>query len=141
MEKQKLVEYRIKAVELVDLSLTAPATALPEKEKVQFDINIQHQIDNANSCVLVFCAVAIKNNSRELTLGNIRSCCVFEILNMSSFFNDDNEAYDFPDVLVTVMNSITISTTRGMMASQFRGTFLSKAVLPIIDPNALTLEK
>jgi uncharacterized protein YbbC (DUF1343 family) len=33
-----------------------------------------------------------------------------------------------------MLNSISLSTTRGAMFSTFKGTFLHGAVLPIIDP-------
>ena len=38
------------------------------------------------------------------------------------------------DIFISTLNSISISTTRGMMFSAFRGTFLHNAILPLIDP-------
>ncbi len=42
-----------------------------------------------------------------------------------------------PDSLSEILNSVSISTTRGVMHSTLKGTFLNNAILPIIDTKAL----
>lgn len=42
----------------------------------------------------------------------------------------------FPDNILVTFNSISISTMRGLMFAQFKGTFLHNAILPIIDPGS-----
>ena len=43
------------------------------------------------------------------------------------------------DIIVTI-NSISISTIRGIMFSTFKGTYLHNAFLPIIDPKSFNSE-
>ena len=45
-----------------------------------------------------------------------------------------------PGALAEILNSISISTTRGVMYAAFRGTFLQHAILPIVDPRQLVQE-
>ena len=53
---------------------------------------------------------------------------------MNDFFNKQHTLVDLPQEFITLLNSIALSTTRGVMFSQFRGTVLHNAILPIIAP-------
>jgi hypothetical protein len=61
--------------------------------------------------------------------------CIFEIANFEDVIKLEADGkVNIPQSLIETFNIISISTTRGVMFSTFKGTFLHGAVLPIIDP-------
>jgi hypothetical protein len=46
-----------------------------------------------------------------------------------------------PSDIIIAMNSISISTIRGIMFSTFKGTYLHNAFLPVIDPKSFNVDK
>jgi len=48
---------------------------------------------------------------------------------------------ELPEPLATTLNSVSISTTRGLMFAIFRGSFLRKAVLPVVDPTLFAIQR
>lgn len=73
-----------------------------------------------------------------MTLGSIKVGVIFEIANFDDYIDEMNKKLTLPDVIFLTFNSIGISTTRGVMFSQFKGTFLHNAFLPVIDPKQLS---
>lgn len=56
-------------------------------------------------------------------------------MNFNEVIHADAEGIvTLPQDLADILNSISISTTRGLMFSAFKETFLHNAFLPIIDP-------
>ncbi|MCF8302484.1 MAG: hypothetical protein K9I94_04340 [Bacteroidales bacterium] len=133
MENEKN-EFEIKAIELLDTSLSAPDKPLANNTIFQFDIKLEHRIGFEKNLLVVICTITVLDDSKNKTFGKVRTSCVYEILDLSKFFNDDEKQFDMPENLITKLNSISIATTRGIMFSCFKGTFLHKAILPIVDP-------
>ncbi|MBL0073688.1 MAG: hypothetical protein IPP34_18540 [Bacteroidetes bacterium] len=66
--------------------------------------------------------------------GALSVSCIFEILNFEDVIKVEADGkVNIPPRLIETLNIISISTTRGVMFSTFKGT-LHGAVLPIIDP-------
>jgi hypothetical protein len=74
-------------------------------------------------------------------LGSFGAACSFEIENFEEIFIKTSvNAYNIPnDVMVTLI-SLSISTLRGIMFDQLRGTYLHNAFLPILDPKEFKLQ-
>jgi hypothetical protein len=62
--------------------------------------------------------------------------CTFSIPNLDQYKNSDGKLI-IPNDFILLLNTVTIGTARGMMFSEFRGTFLHDAILPVIDPSQL----
>ena len=140
MEKLAQIGMQFKSIELLDTVLKAPQKALPKNLVFQYDISLQHQLRREENLLIVICNINIKAESIKDQLGSIRASCIFNINNLSDFYNETDKQYDLPDQLVITANSITISTMRGLMFACFRGTFLHGTVLPLIDPKAIKAE-
>ena len=74
------------------------------------------------------------HKNKKTELGSIKVSCVYYIDNLTEFKSTDNKQFDFPNDFISTVNSISISTARGIMFSQLKGTFLHNAILPILDP-------
>jgi len=129
------VEMQIRAIELLNGSLQLPSAPNTAITTFNFNISIESKADAPNRLVFVIVHVEIKNDDLSLILGALSVSCIFEIVNFDEVIKiEENGKLDIPQHLIETLNKIAVSTTRGVMFSTFKGTFLHGAVLPIIDP-------
>jgi hypothetical protein len=89
----------------------------------------------------VVATVEILHEDKATLLASLKASCIYEIANFNDFLTKGTNQVTFPESVVVTFNSITISTVRGLMFSQFKGTHLHTAILPIIDPTAFVKNK
>lgn len=134
----QLAELQIKGIEIINTSIKAPSNLNVPIAEFNFNINIESKVDASNKLVFVIVHIEIKNDDQSLVLGAFSASCIFEIANFEDVIIVKGDGhFDIPQVLIQTLNSISLSTTRGVMFSTFKGTFLHNAVLPIIDPKQL----
>ena len=141
-EKQlKDIQLQLKAIELLDFSINYPPKDKREGKKFNFNINLEHKINKERKLVFVITSIDIIHEDNETNLGSIKASCNFEIPNLDDFIESDQpNKINLPSETIDALNSISLSTIRGIMFSQFKGTFLHNAVLPIIDPKVFKPE-
>lgn len=129
------VEMQIRAIELLNGSLNLPANPNTPATNFNFNISIENRADANNKLVFVIVHVEIKNDDHSVVLGALSVSCIFEILNFEDVIKVEADGkVNIPQHLIETLNTISISTTRGVMFSTFKGTFLHGAILPIIAP-------
>lgn len=131
------VKFLIKGIELLDSNIIYPKAPLEENVVFKFNINVEIKITNEQGLIMAIVSVEILDNKAMDKYGFVRVNCVFGIDNFASFLNTETKQVDLPKGFITTINSISLSTTRGIMYDQFRGTFLTGAILPILDPTIL----
>lgn len=134
MNRTEQIEFQIKAIELLDSSISAPDKPFSGNRLFQFDISVEHRISLEKRLIKVICSVTVHDESKETRFGNIRTSCTYEIQDLPKYYNKKEKRFDLPEQIITSLNTISISTTRGVMFSFFSGTFLHNAVLPVINP-------
>ena len=134
------MNFQLKAIELLDSTLNHPGYILPKLTTFHFDLNIEHKIDIDKKVIFVINEIQIFNEKRDFKLGSVKVSCIFSIDNLGNFVDSKLSTINLPEQFTTVLNSLTISTTRGIMFSQFKGTFLQHAYLPVIDPKSFVTQ-
>ena len=87
--------------------------------------------------MFVIVSVEIRSEDQNHILGSLAVSCIYSIVNFDEVIKIEADGkLDIPQPLVEILNSISISTTRGVMFSAFKGTFLHNAFLPIVDPRS-----
>ena len=141
MEEQKNITFRLKNIELSQTSLSVVTESITNDTIFKFNINIEHLV-NLNENVIAIKPIVeifIEENNNKTILGGLSASLVFEFENLPSFVID-NEV-KLPTDIIIAINSISISTIRGIMFSTFKGTYLHNAFLPIIDPKSFNINK
>ena len=137
IEEQALalpMKWQIKGVELVSLSLVAAQTTQPI-QVFSFNIGVEFRAAPAEKLVFVIVPVKIYNNDAPtIEVGTITVSCIYLIENFEEFVNIDGGIVRLPKNYYETLISVSVSTTRGVMASSFKGTILNGATLPIVDP-------
>ncbi len=136
-EKEIPVKYRLKAIEVLEVKLECPLIPNPKNITYGFTINVEQKVDVKKKCVIVFIEilVAVEVVEKEsMQVGSVKLSYIYEVDNLESFINTKTGLVKFPDEFNTTLNDISISTSRGVLFSLFKGTFLHNAILPLVNP-------
>lgn len=127
------ISFKIDAIELLDYSLSGKDKEIPSEAVFNFDINIEHRFDIQNNRIIAISNFKIFIEGTEGDVGRASISCIFNILEMSKYI--DGNDITIPSEFITTINSLSLSTSRGILFMLFRGTFLHSAILPIINPS------
>lgn len=141
MKEENNISFRLKNMELLQSNLSAVNVSISSETLFKFNINIEHLINlNKNTIAIKpIVEIFIEEHNNKTILGGLSASLVFEFENLPSFVKD-NEV-KLPTEIINAINSISISTVRGIMFSTFKGTYLHNAFLPIIDPKLFNENK
>ena len=131
------INYRLKTIELIEEKLGCLSKTDIEITRYHYRVNVSHKVKLDKKVIIVLVEVFINTNIEDTIFGYIKVACIFEVDNLNSFINPNTQDVKLPSIFESNINSISISTVRGIMFSQFKGTNLHKAILPIIPPSTL----
>ena len=130
--------FQLRAIELHEMVINKPAAGTTPPGNFNFDIHVEANVDRAQKVVINSVQIKIKGDTYEGILGSIICACIFSVGNFEEVVTMKTETEaEINDAFAEAINSISISTTRGIMFSELKGTFLHFAFLPIIDIKAM----
>lgn len=138
MEKNN-ISFKIDTIELLDYSLSGKDKDIPVEAVFNFDINIEHRFDIQNNRIIAITNFRILIEGIEDAVGSASISCIYNILEMNKYI--EGKDIKLPDEFITTINSLSLSTSRGILFTLFRGTFLHSAILPIINPSDFKKEE
>lgn len=135
--KEFTVDLTLKSIELLKGSINLPTVPDVSLNNFNFNINLETKADATNKFLFVIVSVEIRSEDQNHILGSLAVSCIYNVVNFDEVVKlGADSKLNIPQPLVEILNSISISTTRGVMFSTFKGTFLHNAFLPIIDPRS-----
>jgi len=135
--KDFTVDLQLKSIELLKGSISLPSVPEVSLNNFNFNISLESKADATNKILFVIVSVEIRSEDQNHVLGSLAVSCIYSIVNFDEVVKIEADGkLDIPQPLVEILNSISISTTRGVMFSTFKGTFLHNACLPIVDPRS-----
>lgn len=134
--KDALIQFR--TIELLSSSISTPLIANNANKAFTFDITTEIKLNEESKLIIVVIGIKISNEAKDILFGTLTTSNIFYIENYEEVIsrNEANEPV-IPNTLINSLNSISLSTTRGVMWSTFKGTMLHNAVLPILDPKLI----
>jgi hypothetical protein len=139
--EQVNINFQIKGIELLEINLNNPQIPLNVERTYNFSINIEQRINKEEKLVIVITAIDLIHEQDKQCHATIKTSCVFLVENILDFDSSGSQQIDLPEHFIITLNSISLSTTRGIMFSQFKGTFMHNVFLPIVNPSTLILTK
>lgn len=130
----KEISFQLKGIEIIDLGINRPESLLPKETQYDMDVNIQHQIIGDEKTIIVTPTVTVSTGKKKISCASIKVSFFYIVANLEEFKKKDSDELELPDSFITALNSISLSTTRGIMFANFKGTFLHNAILPIVNP-------
>jgi len=138
MKKQKEIKSKnvffIKSIEILSFSINSKEKPLPEQLTFKFNVRLEFKTNDDLNYLYLITHIDIENVDLSIMVGQLSVSCIFQIENISKKIKiKDNHSIDIPTELLEELIEVSVSTTRGVMFSTFKGTFLHNAVLPIMD--------
>jgi hypothetical protein len=114
-------------------------TKITENDVFNFDIKAQSNADLTKRLVVMYVAVSVKRLNNPDTLARMLVGFGFLVENIQEAFDKtDDGKYTIPVDFENILKMISISTMRGIMFSEFRGTHLHNAILPVTTIDSFT---
>ena len=102
---------------------------------MQFQILPSSFIDRKNNAIGIDTAVEIYiDQEKQKKVCNLISRIIYEVINFSDFINPQDNSIQIPDNFMHTLLSISLSTTRGILASKTEGTLLRDVFIPVLNP-------
>jgi hypothetical protein len=139
-QEQQAVSYKLSAVELLNMEMKHPQQDNVDLSSFHFDLKLQHRVNTEKQLVFVITTITVMNQDKSVQMATMQTSCIFEVQNIQQLVDSENNV-KFPNTFLDEINSIAISTTRGIMYAEFKGTFLHKAFLPVFKAENLKKNK
>ena len=131
------IDFQLKSIELLKESIDLPSVPEISLTNFNFNISLETKADATSKLLFVIVSVEIRSEDQNHLLGSLAVSCIYSVANFDEIIKIEADGkLDIPQPLVEILNSTSISTTRGVMFSSFKGTFLHNAFLPIVDPRS-----
>ena len=134
-QKANIPNYKLASIELLDIHLYQKNRPQEEGKIYHFNLDIEHKFNIEKKQIFAITTVNVLHEDKETLLGSIQVGCSFKVENSEEYTDQEKQSFNFPQEMLTNLNAEAISTTRGVMFSNFSGTFLHRAYLPLIDPS------
>ncbi|MBJ2172922.1 hypothetical protein JBL43_01650 [Aureibaculum sp. A20] len=135
METEKQFNFQIKGIEIVENSIVAPKNRIDNNTVFGFDLQLNQSFNLDRELVIVTCVINVSDNDTKDKLGHIKASCLYSVEKLEKYIDKEKSTTTLPDDVTVMLNSISISTVRGVMYGMFRGTFLNGAILPVVNPS------
>ncbi len=131
---EETVQFKLIGIQLLSKSMAPLPTPNVAELKFFFDVKVENSIQANEKRVLVTVFVKIRHES--VFIGNLDTVLAFEIIDFDKFIklNEQGE-YEIPQALNDIIRPVSISTVRGIIYSEFRGTYLHGAIMPVVFMN------
>lgn len=134
-KEENNIEFQLSNIEILESEIKAPKEPLPNHVIFSFAIAIEQRFNIEKGLIFVICNIStFPQDNPKLILGRYRSNCIFKVRDLSNYITEDKKI-TLSNEFITTINSVALSTTRGLMFSLFKGTFLQGAILPLLDPS------
>lgn len=134
MEKS-VVNFQLENIELSKMFIAEQPENL-DSERYHYNISVNHRFNLEAEVIAVIASVDILAEKKH-KLAEIGINIFYKVENLKNFENRKDKKMELPADFLTAVNSVSISTLRGVVFSQLRGTYLHNALLPVIDPKNL----
>jgi hypothetical protein len=132
--EQPAIVYRIRTVEQLKFFIDQKPSDFTGEE-FQFDVKAQAKVNSDLHIVFIVVSIITRELGKEHVLSELVTALGFEIEDFEKHIVIDPDAGNFviPDYLEVAIRTISISTSRGIMFGNLKGSYLHKAILPIIQ--------
>lgn len=135
--KKIVLNFKIDNIEINKI-LINPEPSLFDADKYEHRLDVEHLFNLEENIIMINVAATVFSRRKEL-LAEVSINIFYVVENIKNFENKKEKKMEFPEDFSVALNSVSISTLRGIMFSQFRGTYLHNAFLPIVNPKSLEL--
>lgn len=131
--KPKQQSYKLIEIDLMSFTLLPKPAHKFSKADVEFNIRQELQMDPVKEMVTAFTLIYFREAGKKEFMASIEVACAFELKNIKKLIKKDDVAKGstISEELDTAMNRIAVATSRGILFSQLKGTYLHEYIMPL----------
>jgi len=142
MKKQEDINIRIKEINQCSFNLNQKSLPKDEIEigkNLSIGLGFNFNVDFENNLFHFFTLITYKNHNTDESVLELETEIIFELNNLKLVVKKQKTPGDFNinDDLIITLAGVAIGTSRGLLASNTKGTPLSNFPLPILNPKEL----
>lgn len=133
-------EFHIRDIVIQRKNFNLPVQALEFISKGETECNLSIRtsgIESGENYVIFKTVIVIFHNERVPNLAEFKIVYTFETSKDSKHLVENGNSYTILPFANEFLDHIIIATTRGIMYSELRGTYLDKTILPLTKPNKI----
>lgn len=135
--QKKQIRLRIASIDIGSFTVNEKPDDF-DRSEVNFDINSENSLDITTNVITIIVNVSTYLITRPKSeLAKIRIVYKFDIHDLQNIVTIEDDKIGLPTSVIDILHSIAVSTTRGAMLVELKGTYLEKLYLPVIDPTLL----
>jgi len=123
----------IKEINILKKNFSFSLDEMHTSKDLSFEFNIEDGINIENNLLSKIIDVHVLGNRKKEPLADLRILYSFSVKNVSDFVIKKDENMIVDPSLNDWLDNIVLATTRGIMYSEFRGTYVDNVILPIIN--------
>jgi hypothetical protein len=132
-------QIKFTSIDLVSKSLELPNTT--QNSEIDFNFLVDLKVSPELKIAVVITDVTLSRDSGRSRLAFFKLICVFEFPEFDLVFPKlDDGKFEIPINIEILLKSTGLSTVRGVIYSELRGTYLQNAILPLIDISSIVLQ-
>jgi len=134
MSEEEPINFRFAAIQIISKSLAEVKPEIINKSfNANFDIKVDTRVNADLHFVIPFIMVKIRDGDESESLAEFTIACYFEVLEFDKFIKlNENDLYQVPAPLESILRPVSISTARGIIYSELRGTYLQNTIMPVV---------
>lgn len=132
------LEIKFFQIEILEKFFTSPSVlgkdSADEIRPYSFTYNVGINARANMNMAFVVTDYIIHRNDENTRLASVKTACVFEFKEFNKVFTaGDDGKLNVPLDIEVLLKGTALSTTRGILFSELRGTYLHDAIFPLID--------
>ena len=138
MDKKINIQFYIKDISTLEFSVKNLQLNLTElKENLIFKVTPSFSLDVVSKVVDINTLIGIYfDKKKQNRICELLTSIKFGVKNIDSFIDKkDDNLVNLPDQFIQTLISISLSTSRGILAAKTEGTILNGIYLPVLNPS------
>jgi hypothetical protein len=136
MSETRNITFRIKEISTLEFSIkNIPKEISPDPDNFKFEVLPQLFIESNKFIGFNTTINVLMGKENSLLICSLFTRIAYEIINFDEFINtQDSNSIMIPDQFIHTLLSITLSTSRGILAAKTEGTILKNIYMPVMNP-------
>lgn len=132
------IEYRLSGIHILAKNVVELSQPFPPTAIFNFNIAVETRVQADARAVMPFVTVILTEVEKGQILASFKAVYAFQVENFVEAIKlNDQGIYAIPPELEVMIRAVAISTTRGIIYSELRGTYLHNAIMPVVMVDAL----
>src|ERR1700742_3069385 len=134
------IEFDLVQIEQAGFAMNLPEGFRPVAS-YQYRVSLESSINAERKRLVVLNRIDIRTDGDVPPVGHLLIKYYFGIEGLEHIKKNKKGDHIIPADIQLAVNSIALSTSRGILFAQFRGTQLHNALLPLIDPASFSVNE